>query len=187
MITPIQKPVPHFWQGRGTWKPDCIVIHIGEGSANSIYQTFLTAQKSSHYCVNKDGSVWQFVQEKDTAWANGIVDGPKSTLVLSRPGVNPNRYTISIEHEGFATEDLTPAAYAATVQLVKDIAGRWNIPLDGVHVIRHRDITNKKSCPGLINVERIIQEASAQPQPSETPKQVLAQIKGLVEKLDTML
>lgn len=161
MITVTQKPVPHFWKGHGTFKkPDCIVIHIAEGLRESVYQEFLKNQKSTHYLVNKDGSIWQFVDEENSAWGNGNVSGPKASLVLQRLNVNPNLYTISIEHEGFEKDgDISNVMYASSSGLVASIAQRWGIPLDNIHVIRHRDIYDKKSCPGLISVEEIIRRA----------------------------
>ena len=185
LISPVQKPVTNHFKGRGIWKPDCIVIHIAEGLRDSVYSEFLNNPKSTHYLVNKDGSVWQFVQEEDAAWGNGIVHNPTSGLVQQRPGVNPNLYTISIEHEGFAAQgDMSELMYATSIQLVKDIAGRWNIPLDSVHVIRHRNITDQKSCPGPINVERIIDGAVAS---GPTAKQLVLEIEERVVKLKAML
>jgi N-acetyl-anhydromuramyl-L-alanine amidase AmpD len=191
MIQPVQKPVPNHFKGRGGWKPDVIVIHIAEGLRESVYQTFLNNPKSTHYLVNKDGSVWQFVDEADGAWGNGIVHNPTSEIVKQRytnGSVNPNNYTISIEHEGFEKDgDMSDLMYATSSQLVKEIAARWSIPLDSVHVIRHRNITDQKSCPGPIRVEHIIDMANAQqPQPG-TAKQLVLEIEERVAKLKTML
>lgn len=169
----IQKPVPNFAKGRGQYKPQIIVIHIGEGSQNIIYQTFLNEEKSSHYCVSKTGEIWQFVKEEDTAWGNGIVVRPTSPYVLSMPSVNPSAYSISIEHEGFGTVDFTEAQYSATAALVADIAKRWSIPLDRVHILRHNEIRADKTCPGLANVTRIIQMALAINAPIPAPAPIV--------------
>lgn len=153
----LQKPVPSFTKGRREFKPEGIVIHIGEGTQEIIYQTFLHEDKSSHYCVSKLGEVWQFVKEEDTAWAQGAVVQPTAKLVTDiHPGINPNKYLISIEHEGFGGTDFTDAQYQTTAQLVKDISTRWNIPLDSDHVIRHNSIRRDKSCPGKADVDKII-------------------------------
>lgn len=153
----VQKPVKNFAAGRSGFKPEGVVIHIGEGSQTSIYNTFLTEEKSSHYCVSYTGEIWQFVQEQDTAWTEGVVVRPTAQLVTTTHlGVNPNNYLIGIEHEGFGTIDFTEAQYTTTAQLVHDICVRWNIPFDRVHILRHNEIDADKTCPGIANVDRIV-------------------------------
>lgn len=152
------KPVPNFTKGRAKGVPTLIVIHITEGLRDGVYQTFLNEQKSTHLMVNKDGSIWQFVRTEDTAWGNGVVDRPVSSIVLERGG-NPNDYSISIEHEGFSTTDLTQEQYQTSAELVKYLSDKWKIPLDRTHIIRHEEITGYKSCPGKVSVEKIIRLA----------------------------
>ncbi len=151
------KQVPNFTTGRKE-PPQLIVIHITEGLKDSVYQTFMTEQKSTHFIVNKDGTIWQFVKSSDTAWGNGIMDKVTSEIVLQKAG-NPNDYSISIEHEGFSTEDINPAQYETSSQLVKYLSDKWKIPLDRTHIIRHEEITGYKTCPGRVSVEKIIQLA----------------------------
>ena len=152
------KQVPNYEKGRGGHVPDMIVIHIADGTRDSVYNTFMTTQKSSHFLVNQDGSIWQFVGSGDTAWGNGIVVNPVSELVLARVGVNPNSYSISIEHEGFGTADINAVQYSTTIQLVSYLCKKWNIPVDRTHIIRHQEIEAVKTCPGLVSVEKIIEQ-----------------------------
>lgn len=152
------KNITHYDKGRENMIPDLIVIHIAEGNKNQVFSTFINEQKSSHLLVNKDGSIWQFVNTKDTAWGNGIVNNPISSIVLSRPNINPNLYTISIENEGYSFDDITDAQYNSNVALVSFLCKKWNIPMDSTHIIRHREIESTKSCPGMINIEKIIQK-----------------------------
>lgn len=158
----IDIPTSNYSVGRSQ-SPDCIVIHIAEASKQGVINAFKDPayQKSSHFLVNKDGTITQFVGTANVAFGNGIVDHPVSELLLQRPGINPNQWTISIEHEGFAAEDFTEAQYATTTKLVKYLHDKWNIPLDSTHVIRHREINGGKTCPGVVNVERIIRQARA--------------------------
>ncbi len=196
----IQKPVPNFAQGRNGFKPEAIVIHIGEASQNIIYQTFLTEEKSSHYCVSYTGEVWQFVQESDCAWTEGVVINPTAKIVTqTHHGINPNLYCIGIEHEGFPTTDFTEAQYATTSALVADIAKRYNIPLDRTHILRHNEIQTQKTCPGIANVDRIVQMAIAINTPPAPPvipvdickPQIDAAVKsannGLIQKIIAFL
>lgn len=151
---------PNFKKGR-TSVPDMIVIHIADGMKQSVIQQFKnpSTQVSSHLLVCQDGSYVQFVSTVDTAYCNGVLNQPVSELVLQRGQRNPNDYTISIETEGFGTNDILPAQYTALSTLVKFLSQKWNIPLDRTHVIGHREITGTKECPGRIDVERVIRGA----------------------------
>lgn len=163
----LKKPVPNFTKDRAGNKPEVIVIHVGEGSQQVIYDTFLNEQKSSHYCVSATGEVWQFVEETDTAWGNGVVKNPTNQIVLSRPNVNPNLYTISIEHEGFGTSDFTDSQYSSTALLVRGICTRWGIPMDRIHIIRHNEIRVDKTCPGVANVDKLVDMVKSGTSPSK--------------------
>src|SRR3990167_446603 len=164
------KPIPNFEKGRRGHLPEIIVLHIGEGDRNQIWSEFLYAEKSSHYLVNKDGSCWQFVLDEDIAWANGEQNNPTSEIVKSHGKLNPNYYSLSIEHEGYGNADITSKQYDTTIRLVKELCQKWNIPIDRKHIIGHKEIKKTKNCPGLINIARIIVEAS-RPTISLTPQQ----------------
>jgi len=102
---------------------------------------------SSHYLVTKDGRIFQLVREEDTAYAVGIVNRPDWPLY---DGTNPNYYTLSIEHEALPGQTLTEDQYQATRWLHQSLIKRWNIPLDGDHIIGHYrlDSVNRKNDPG---------------------------------------
>jgi N-acetylmuramoyl-L-alanine amidase len=147
----------NFRLGRPSgFQPEAIVIHIGEGSLRSIDMQFNdpNARVSAHYCVSKAGDIHQYVDEKDTAFHAGTIDQPTwSGLKPGRaPGsfINPNFYTIGIEHEGFADDRWPDAQLSTSAALVGEIAQRWKIPLDEDHVIRHHQIRFLKSCPGRV-------------------------------------
>lgn len=147
----------NFRTGRPAgFKPEAIVIHIGEGSLRSIDMQFSdpNARVSAHYCVSKSGDIHQYVDEKDIAFHAGNIDKPDWTGLKpgSTPGtfINPNFYTIGIEHEGFADDQWPDTQLAASAALVGEIAQRWSIPLDQDHVIRHHQIRFLKSCPGNV-------------------------------------
>ncbi len=155
------KQSPNYTKGRNGTVPDVIVIHIAEGNKAAVDSTFLNSSsdpKSAHFLVCKDGIIQQFVSTIDTAYGNGVVDNPISEIVLNRPGINPNSYTISIEHEGFSIADITELQYNNTIQLVRFLCKKWDIPMDRTHIIGHREIRASKLCPGLINIDKIIQK-----------------------------
>ncbi len=139
----------NFVKGRANgMKPEAIVIHIISGSLESAKAQFAdpASQLSAHYGVGRDGAVLQFVEEEDTAFHAGIVVSP--TWKGMRGGLNPNLYTIGIEHEGGPTDTWTDAQYNASAQLVAEIAGRLAIPLDPDHIVLHQEIRASKACPG---------------------------------------
>lgn len=139
---------------------DAIAIHIAEGSKASVIATFKDplVQKSSHFLVCKDGSVVQFVSTKNASFCTGNIDNPINELVLSRKE-NPNSWTHSIEHEGFSNQDITDAQYKTTALICKYLHDKWGVPLNRTHIFGHREVFSQKSCPGMINVDKIIQLA----------------------------
>ena len=155
----------NFQKGRkGPFPPDCIVIHVTEGDAHSVRAWFKdpAANVSAHYMVTKTGEVVHFVHEYDTAWANGRVDHPTAALVLERATINPNWWTISIEHEGDGTHELTDPQRAASLALMRDIQTRHHrITFDRRHILGHREIYSLKTCPGAIDVDRLVEELNA--------------------------
>ncbi|MGA7730061.1 MAG: peptidoglycan recognition family protein [Chloroflexia bacterium] len=157
-----------------------VVLHIAEGSYLGTLQEFSDnspAEKSSHFVVAKDGRIAQIVNINDSAWANGLcwqVDHwrvpdcsvrENPTWVDIVPGSNPNLYTISIEHEGFTGQPLTDAMKAATVRLLRWIAGELNLVYTpGRTLIRHGEISpgRKGFCPGpAFNFNEFAQAANA--------------------------
>lgn len=150
----------NFGHGRkGSWPVDMLVIHVTEGDAESARAWFKdpAAQVSAHYLVTKKGKVYHFVHESDTAWANGRVDHPTSELVLERPRTNPNDWTISIEHEGSGTEEMTTPQRKASLELIRSIQTRHHLILsDRKHIVGHHEIYSLKTCPGAINVDDLV-------------------------------
>lgn len=158
-VIPDYLPI-NFSKGRkGAYQPDCIVIHVTEGNAESVRSWFKdpASSVSSHYLTTKKGLIYQFVKETDTAWANGRVAHPTAELVLARPSANPNWWTISIENEGSGHEELTTPQRKALTWLIRDIQSRnHRITTDRRHIVGHREIYALKTCPGMISVDRIV-------------------------------
>lgn len=141
-------PSPNFWQGRNGHKPIAIVIHMTEGAfAGALsWLTRKQSQVSAHYLIGRDGTVVQLVADENTAWHAGRVHEP--TWKLLKAGVNPNYYTIGIEHENLAGEPMSPQQWEASTKLILELSKKWGIPLDEDHIVKHRSIFARKSCPG---------------------------------------
>jgi N-acetylmuramoyl-L-alanine amidase len=143
-------------KGRGGLKPQAVVIHIMDDDIGSVDRWFNTPKGpnnsmpvSAHYGVSRRGDIHQYVDEMDTAWHAGRVKDSVWPLLQAQPGVNPNRFTVGIEHEGTPDMPWPDEMYAASAMLVADISQRWSIPLDRLHVVGHGEIYSKKPyCPG---------------------------------------
>ncbi len=142
----------NFSRGRAGYRPEAIVIHIMDGSLVGTDAWFNDAdsQVSAHYGVGKSGQLHQYVKEMDSAHHAGTIIRPTWPLLKER--ANPNFYTLGIEHEGFGGrgEQWPAAMLQASLALVRELAHRWDIPLDDRHIIPHRMIrANKPHCPGI--------------------------------------
>lgn len=157
------------WKGNGFtnsdsregYVPFVIVNHISVGTMASMDSWFTdpgNQVSSAHFGVARDGRIHQYVEIERMAWANGIPTeqtGGAPAQVVRDMGVNPNLYTVSIEHEGY-DGNLTEEQFQASVRLQRHI--RWVIrnkwardfPLDRYHVIGHFQINpvHKANCPG---------------------------------------
>ncbi|QWU15665.1 Copper amine oxidase N-terminal domain-containing protein [Paenibacillus sophorae] len=142
--------------------PIAIVDHISGGTMGSMDAWFTSEDNrgsSAHFGVSRAGEIHQFVDIQKMAWANGIAYAaiPKATaaIVKEQAPTNPNKYTVSIEHEG-TDGTLTEAQFAASVWLHKHIASEVKriygreMTLDSKHVIGHFQVdpVRKPYCPG---------------------------------------
>lgn len=131
-----------------------IVNHITACDKTTAISWFTSSQNkesSAHYLVCKDGSIYQFVDESMKSWNCGIVQNPSSKLVLQdMKGINPNAYSIGIEHEGQTGEQLTELQYQATLWLQTQIINKYGIQIDRDHIIGHYQIdsVDRAYCPG---------------------------------------
>jgi N-acetyl-anhydromuramyl-L-alanine amidase AmpD len=190
----IQKKSSNFWVGRKGYRPEAVVIHIMDGTLSGTDSWFAnpTSQVSAHYGIGKSGEVHQYVQENDAAWHAGRVDAPVWKFI--RPNVNPNLYTVGIEHEGKPDDVWTAAMKESSATLIREICQRWQIPIDRDHVVGHFEIFSKKpNCPATNKriLDELVSLANQQTQPAPMPnpsiedgvrkiEEGLAIIKGII-------
>lgn len=161
-------------RGRGASRVDMIVIHVigGQtgtiGSAENWFRN-PDANVSAHYGNGRDGNIVQWVDEDDTAFHAGKIVRPSSSLVKARPKLNPNDYSIGIENEGTGEQLPTLKQTQSLVALVRDIASRWDIPINRTHIVGHNEIRADKVCPGKIDVDEIVRIALASTLPAPKP------------------
>lgn len=141
-----------------------VVLHIAQGGAvgSLDWLTNPKSQVSSHFFITKAGEIVQLVPLDKTAWANGLRWAGQWLTPSGKPvkprwtgliaGKNPNRYTISIEHEGKTGEPLTTAMAEAQNKLLIWLAGQcgWPTYAVGQNLIGHGDINpiDRPFCPG---------------------------------------
>ena len=156
-----RRAAPNHERGRRGRTPTGIVLHTNVGSFESTCTWFADPESgvSAHYLVGLDGRVAQFVREEDTARHAGRVADPTTPL---HTGDDPNLHTIGIEFEDGGDPlgvDRPAAQYRTGARLVREIARRWDIPLDRDHVVGHRELFAHKDCPGNLDVDRVVELA----------------------------
>lgn len=147
--TILWKGSPNYSSPKG-YKILAIVDHIMAGTLAGTDSWFANpaSKVSSHFGVGKNGEIHQYVDLKNPAWANGGVNKPAWPLLIQ--GVNPNYYTVSIEHEGNSGDVMTEAQYLATLALHRWLIETLGIPVTRDNIIGHYriDSVNKANCPG---------------------------------------
>ena len=175
----------HDFSWEQLYPPEYVMIHFCSAVVNHrndpynmeyVRQTFIDADVSIHYILDRDGTVYCYVPEDRTAWHAG-----KGEWLGDEKYTNKmNMYSIGIEVVGMGSmSDMSPyltkseykaldeellgftdAQYESLKLLVADICERNNIPLDREHVIGHEEYSPKKNDPGeLFDWSRIIPEA----------------------------
>lgn len=132
-----------------------IVLHITAGpTAQSAMNTFKASvaphRVSAHFCIDRDGTVYQLVDLGRTAWHASEV----------------NSRSVGIEHAAIpGTLPASDAQYAASAALVAWICTQLDIPCDRIHVQSHNEASPKDGhvlcCTGALDPDRLVQAASA--------------------------
>lgn len=145
--------------------PFMICDHIADGNGNpgpwwiSLLSGPPSKRASAHFWVNKLGKVVQYVPISGQAWSNGNKCDPDLTNILIKQivnqGKNPNEATVSIEHEGYPAESLTPAQLTASQKLHHWLNTTHHIPLNRTAVVGHYqfDSCTRPHCPSFTDQE----------------------------------
>jgi N-acetyl-anhydromuramyl-L-alanine amidase AmpD len=168
--------------GRNGHKPIAIVHHVAEGSLASVKNWFQNpaSAASTHYIVGKRGEVWQFVEDTNFAYANGIWEKPDLSIpwladAFNRD-INPNNLTLSIEREGYYKEPVTEEQYQSLLWLTRHLCDKWQIPKTRQFIIGHSQIsrTSRANCPGPNHPwARLMAELGTTPPPTPEPPKPL--------------
>lgn len=138
----------NFHVGRGIYKPKAIVIHLAAGSLGGTDAWFLNPAStvSAHYCIGTSGTVHQYVKDSDTAYHTGVIHNPTWPAIIK--GINPNIYTIGIEHEGELGDVWPEEQLQASIAITAGLCKEFSIPIDALHIIGHHEIYDGHACPG---------------------------------------
>lgn len=172
----------HDFSWEQLYEPEYVMIHFCSAVVDHpedpyrmeyVRQTFIDADVSIHYIIDRDGTVYCYIPEDRTAWHAG-----KGEWLGDEKYTNKmNLYSIGIELVGIGSADdmsmymtkseykkldksllgFTDAQYEALKALVTDVCQRNDIPMDRDHVIGHEDFSPQRNDPGeLFDWSRII-------------------------------
>lgn len=150
------KPSPNFSQRPDVARITHIVLHIMDGTLAGTDAWFAVAKSgvSAHYGIGKNGVIHQYVRDAMKAWHAG---NREPVPGLQIPDGNPNDWSIGIEHEGRGSDVTLPdPLYESSARLVGMLCRRFQIPADEQHVLLHRELYTKKTCPGCLDRTRIL-------------------------------
>lgn len=162
--------------------PEFIMLHFSSNvvvdrenpyGLDAVRSIFIENGVSTHYLIDRDGTIYGYVPENRVAWHAG----KGSYADDDRLTDNMNHYAIGIELMAIGSrEDMakyltseeydaldpsligyTEAQYAALAVLLPDICSRYDIPFDREHIIGHQDYRPAKPDPGeLFDWERVV-------------------------------
>lgn len=166
------------------YAPEMVMIHFSSAvvidrsdpyNMDLIREIFLDYEVSTHYIIERDGTIRCYIPEDRVAWHAG-----KGTWGGEEKYTNAmNQYAIGIEMVAMGSKNdmkayltgeeydaldqslmgYTDAQYEALRALVSDLCLRYDIPLDRDHIIGHQEYATKKRDPGeLFDWSQIVPE-----------------------------
>ena len=131
---------------------DTVIIHSSynalegdEYDTEAIVDIYRDYGVAAHYIINREGEIWQLVEEKDIAYHAGVSSLPDGRT-------NVNAVSLGIELVGNLEDGFTNKQYDALNNLLEDIVSRHDI----VYTLGHDDIApDRKSDPWNFDWERI--------------------------------
>lgn len=187
-------PPPEFtpiWEGTRNFHPrplgssmiQFLVHHVTDDMVFTNVKSWFqdpSSQASSHFVVDRDGSIHQFVSTTNASWTNGDyefnnvhvnrTDIPSLNDAINQcdtKGYNLNDFTISIEYVGKPDVDFTEKQIVSGITIAQYVISTY--PKVSPHrygQLRHADIDGRDRpyCPGpKFPLERIIKALGGDP------------------------
>lgn len=161
----ISLPSDNCWKGRAAPGVRCVVWHICEGTFdNSVaWLRDPSSDVSANDVIARDGRIAHLVDGADSPWTNGPINRPNMDLAIVRQavqsGVNPNRWSYTIECEGYSTRGasgaLTPLQAATLIGRTAQACMAYQLTPNREHIMRHADwdSVTRANCPGYSGSE----------------------------------
>ncbi len=124
---------PNFDERNPDVKICVIIIHHTElNNAKDVYDIFEKPESkvSSHFLIDRDGALHQFVDENKRAWHAGISTWQNM--------VKLNDYSIGIELDNNGKEDFAKPLMQTLVSLCKQLINKYKI--EEINILGHSDI-----------------------------------------------
>lgn len=140
----IQAPSPNYDSRAGVDVDTIVLHHTASKSSASDLQAMRSASfdVSAHFLVDRDGTIYQLVDENKRAWHAG-----ESQLHGVRTDVNSRSIGIEIVNDGRG-QSFTSEQYAALNQLVPYLAAKFDVP--SRNIVGHKEVAipvGRKSDP----------------------------------------
>jgi len=135
----ISAPSPNFNE-RGGKDIDTIVMHhtaSNNGAADLAHMRNPKAEVSAHYMVDRDGKVYQLVNDQKRAWHAG-----KGELHGVPTDVNSRSIGIEIVNDGSGKTPFTEAQMKAVIQLTGYLKQQYDVPMK--NIVGHKDVAVPK-------------------------------------------
>ena len=100
---------------------------------------------STHYLVDKDGTVYRSVDEKHGAWCQGTAPHNKKGHWINTSVPNENLICVSIETVNNGREAWPEVQLEAMAELTADICKRNNLEISRHNIVAHNELSNVKS------------------------------------------
>lgn len=120
------------------------VINTMEGTIRA-FQDDKVRRVSAHYCIDRDGSVVQMVDERLTSWHAGVSE------LEGKPGVNGFSIGIELINLNDGKDPYPPAQVQSLSKVIRDIRSRWRVPDSRIvsHALIARPIGRKNDPLGF--------------------------------------
>jgi N-acetylmuramoyl-L-alanine amidase len=135
----ISAPSPNF-NDRGGKDIDTIVMHhtaSNNGAGDLAHMRNPAAEVSAHYMVDRDGKIYQLVNDQKRAWHAG-----KGELHGVPTDVNSRSIGIEIVNDGSGKTPFTEAQMKAVTQLTGYLKQQYDVPMK--NIVGHKDVAVPK-------------------------------------------
>ena len=172
----------YSWERK--YDPEFVMIHFTSAVVEHrddpygeayIRQLFTDYGVSTHYLIQRDGTVYCYIPEDRVAWHAGIgewLDDPKYSNTMNEfaigielaaigSGADMEKYLPDGTYETLEESliGFTEAQYVALDGLVTDLCRRYGILRDAQHIIGHDAYSPEKNDPGeLFSWDRILEK-----------------------------